>query len=71
MKTAEIRKMSVEELKKTLEETRKEHMLLRFQAVSGQLTDTSKLTNTKRDVARLATILREKQADVKEEEGKA
>ena len=67
MKAAEIRKMSVEEVKKTLEETRKEHMLLRFQAVSGQLTDTSKLTKIKHDVARLVTILREKQVDVKEE----
>jgi len=67
MKAAEIRKLSVEEVKKTLEETRKEHMLLRFQAVSGQLTDTSKLTKIKHDVARLVTILREKQVDVKEE----
>jgi large subunit ribosomal protein L29 len=70
MKTADIRKMSETEIEKLLEETRKELMLLRFQAVSGQLTDTSKLTKTKHEVARVATILREKQLDVKEE-GKA
>jgi large subunit ribosomal protein L29 len=67
MKTADLRKMSETEIEKMLEETRKELMLLRFQAVSGQLTDTSKLTKTKREVARIATILREKQMDVKEE----
>jgi large subunit ribosomal protein L29 len=70
MKTADIRKMSETEIEKLLEETRKELMLLRFQAVSGQLTDTSKGTKTKHEVARVATILREKQLDVKEE-GKA
>lgn len=67
MKTEEIRKMNEDEIRTKLEETRKEYMLLRFQAVSGQLTDTSKVTKIKRDVARLETILREKQINVKEE----
>ena len=67
MKTEDIRKMNMDEIKSKLEETKKEFMLLRFQAVSGQLTDTSKVTKIKRDVARLETILREKQINVKEE----
>jgi len=67
MKTEEIRKMNEDEIRTKLEETRKEYMLLRFQAVSGQLTDTSKVTKIKREVARMETILREKQLDAKEE----
>jgi len=67
MNTEEIRKMNEDEIRTKLEETRKEYMLLRFQAVSGQLTDTSKVTKIKREVARMETILREKQLDAKEE----
>ncbi len=67
MKAADIRKLSIEEIKAKIDETRKELMLLRFQAVSGQLTDTSKITKTKREVGRLETIMREMQLNVKEE----
>jgi len=67
MKSEDIRKLSVEELLEQLEETRKEYMHLRFQAISGQLTDTSKVTKTKRIVARMQTILREKKNSVKAE----
>lgn len=67
MKSEEIRKLNVDEIKIKLEETRKEYMLLRFQAVSGQLTDTSKVTKIKRLIARFETILREKQARLKVE----
>jgi len=67
MNTEEIRKMNEDEIRTKLEETREEYMLLRFQAVSGQLTDTSKVTKIKREVARMETILREKQLDAKEE----
>lgn len=42
-------------------------MLLRFQAISGQLTDTSKVTKSKRVIARMETILREKQLSMKAE----
>lgn len=67
MKAVEIRKLSMDEIKKKIEETRKEYMLLRFQAVSGQLTDTTKITNIKRLIARLETILHEKQLGMKVE----
>lgn len=69
MKSAEVRKLSIEEIKEKLEETRKEYMLLRFQSVSGQLTDTSKITKIKKLIARFETILREKQ--MSEMEGEA
>lgn len=67
MKNAEIRKLSVENIQTKLEETRKEYMLLRFQSVSGQLTDTSKIMKIKRLIARFETILREKQLNAKVE----
>ena len=59
MKPEDIRKMSVEELRAKLLDTRHELMNLRFQQVSGQLTDTSRLEILRREVARLETILKE------------
>ena len=67
MKNTEIRALSVEEITAKLDETRKEFMLLRFQSVSGQLTDTSKLQKIKREIARFETILREKQKGIRTE----
>ena len=57
----------MEEITAKLDETRKEFMLLRFQSVSGQLTDTSKLQKIKREIARFETILREKQKGIRTE----
>lgn len=67
MKSEEIRKLGVDDIKQKLDETRKEYMLLRFQIVSGQLTDTSKVGKIKRDIARFETILRERQNSMKVE----
>ncbi len=64
MKSSDIRLMNSDEIQSKLLETRKEFMLLRFQSVSGQLTDTSKITSAKRLIARLETILREKQLGI-------
>jgi large subunit ribosomal protein L29 len=61
MKTSEIRLMGIDEIMSKLLETRNEYMTLRFQVVSGQLTDTSKLKNSRRLISRYETILREKQ----------
>jgi large subunit ribosomal protein L29 len=60
MKTAEIRLLSVEELKNKLADSRQELMNLRFQIVTGQITDTSRLQKTRRVIAQFETILREK-----------
>ena len=67
MKSSEIRLLSADEIQSKLLETRKEFMVLRFSAVSGQLTDTSKINNIKRLIARLETILREKQLGIRTE----
>ncbi|MFN3742638.1 MAG: 50S ribosomal protein L29 [Anaerolineales bacterium] len=60
MKLEEIRKMSIEEIRAKLADTREELMKFRFQHSLGQLTDTSRLRLLRRDIARLETILREK-----------
>lgn len=57
MKAEEIRKMSAEEIRSKLSDTREEIMKLRFQQVTGQLTDTSRLHFLRRDVARMETLL--------------
>ena len=60
MKSEEIRKMSVEEMQGKLLDMREELMKLRFQQVTGQLTDTSHLRLLRRDIARMETIFQER-----------
>jgi large subunit ribosomal protein L29 len=67
MKTSEIRLLSFEELQTKLADARQELMNLRFQVVTGQLTDTSRLKAGRRLVARYETLLRERE---QAEEGK-
>ncbi len=57
MKVKEIREMQVEQLRSKLSDTREELMKLRFQQVTGQLTDSSRLRILRRDIARMETIL--------------
>jgi large subunit ribosomal protein L29 len=59
MKIQEIRQMQVEQLRAKLTDTREEMMKLRFQQVTGQLTDSSRLRILRRDIARMETILTE------------
>jgi large subunit ribosomal protein L29 len=64
MKPKEIRALSPDEIKSRLSDTREELMKLRFQQVTGQLTDTSRLRIVRRDIARLETILNELLAEL-------
>jgi large subunit ribosomal protein L29 len=59
MKALEIRKLSADEIVSKLADTREELMKLRFQQVTGQLTDFTRIRSLRRDVARLETILHE------------
>lgn len=59
MKVQDIRKLSVEEIRGKISDAREELMKLRFQQVTGQLTDTSRINVLRRDIARMETILRE------------
>lgn len=67
MKTAEIRLMATEELKTKLSDTCNELMNLRFQIVTGQQTDTSRLKAVRRQIAVYETILRERELGIKPE----
>ncbi|MCX6065474.1 MAG: 50S ribosomal protein L29 [Chloroflexi bacterium] len=65
MNSKEIRNLSAEEIKAKVADTREELMKLRFQQVTGQLTDTSRLRTLRRDIARMETILAETQKAAK------
>ena len=67
MKLAEIRLISSGEIKTKLDDARKELMNLRFQIVTGQLTDTSRLKTMRRQIAVYETILRERELGIKSE----
>jgi len=59
MKIEDIRKLAVEEIRTKISDSQEELMKLRFQQVTGQLTDSSHLRTLRRDIARMQTILRE------------
>ena len=59
MKVEEIRKLGAEEIRTKLADSRDEMMKLRLQQVSGQMTDSRRLSDLSRDIARMETILRE------------
>ena len=61
MNAKEMKELSTEEIRAKLMNTRQELMNLRFQIVSGQLTDTSRLKQTRRLIAQYETVLRERQ----------
>ena len=58
-RTAELREMSDDELFTRLVEARQELFNLRFQHVTGQLDNYSRLGQLRRDIARIETLLRE------------
>ena len=65
MKAAEFRDMSVDQLDDQLIKLKKEQFNLRFQAASGQLENTARVRQVRRDIARVKTIAREKSAAAK------
>ena len=60
MKAADVRAKSDDELKQELEDLRKESFNLRFQGASGQLENTARVRQVKRDIARVKTIIGER-----------
>ena len=59
VKTSDLRNLKSGEIETKLADAREELMKLRFQQVTGQLTDTSRLRILRREIARMQTILRE------------
>ena len=64
MKAKEIRNQSVEELTKKLNELKKDLFMLRMQHATNQLDNPMQLANVKKDIARIKTIIREKETNV-------
>ena len=60
MKAAVIKTMSVDQIDDEVLKLKKEHFNLRFQRASGQLENTSRVREVRRDIARLKTIARNK-----------
>jgi large subunit ribosomal protein L29 len=60
VKAKEIRELSVEELNNKLKELKTELFNLRFQLAINQLENTNRITEVKRDIARVLTVLQEK-----------
>ncbi|HEY3427434.1 MAG TPA: 50S ribosomal protein L29 [Acidimicrobiia bacterium] len=63
MRTAELRELDYEELSGKLAEAKAELFNLRFQLATNQLENTAQLRTTRREIARLATLLREMELD--------
>ncbi len=61
MKASEIRALSAEELASKLGDLKKDLFNLRLQLATNQLENTNKITEVKRDIARVNTVIREKQ----------
>ena len=68
MKAQEIRELSIDEINSKLVDARQELMNLRFQMVTGQLTDISRFKVTRHLIARFETILRDRDLEVEESE---
>ncbi len=62
MKAADIRVMTEDQLSDELVKLKKEQFNLRFQRASGQLENTVRMRQVRRDIARIQTIAAEKRA---------
>ncbi len=65
MRAHEIRELSDEELKKELENTHKESLNLRFRIATKQMSNTAQIRSVKKNIARLNTVIRERQLGAK------
>lgn len=72
MNATELRELTTEELVEALLEAKEERFNLRFQIATNQLDDTTRLKVVKKDIARILTVMREREiaassgAEVKE-----
>jgi large subunit ribosomal protein L29 len=65
MKTADIRAMSPDQMEDAILSLKKERFNLRFQRATGQLENTSRLREARRDIARIKTIAAQQRAKKK------
>ena len=62
-KTSELRELSSDELEQRLAESKEELFNLRFQNATGQLDNYKRLGQLRKDVARIKTLLRERELE--------
>jgi large subunit ribosomal protein L29 len=65
MKAGDARQMTVDQLDDELAKLKKEQFNLRFQRATGQLENTARVRQVRRDIARVSTIAAEKRAKAK------
>lgn len=63
MKASDVRDLTVDQLKDELVKLKKEQFNLRFQAATGQLENTARVRQVRRDIARINTIAAQKEAE--------
>ena len=64
MKAKELKNLSVEELDKKLNDLKKDLFMLRMQHATNQLDNPMQIALVKKDIARVKTIIREKETNV-------
>lgn len=64
MKTSDLRNLTVQELSELLNENKRRLFNLRMQLATNQLDNTSRIRETKRDIARIKTILVERELNI-------
>ncbi|WP_138379506.1 50S ribosomal protein L29 [Luteithermobacter gelatinilyticus] len=62
MKASELRSKTLDELNSQLSDLKKEQFNLRFQKATGQLENTARVRQVRRDIARIQTLVNEKRA---------
>jgi large subunit ribosomal protein L29 len=62
MKAGQVHEMTIDQLNDELVKLKKEQFNLRFQAASGQLENTARVRQIRRDIARIQTVARERVA---------
>jgi large subunit ribosomal protein L29 len=62
MKAADIKTMTADQIDDEVLKLKKEQFNLRFQRATGQLENTSRVREVRRDIARLKTVARQKRA---------
>ena len=67
MRARELRELSIDELSQKEKDLKEELFNLRFQRATGQLENLMRLTQVKRDIARVKTMLGEKEGKDKDE----
>ena len=65
MKAADIKTMTIDQIDEEVLKLKKEQFNLRFQRATGQLENTSRVREVRRDIARLKTIAQQKRAGAK------